>query len=1094
MSSSDRDRGKRRGEEDTLAVGADTFNVRAGLEDTHASGQDPTLDSGDPEPASSGRLPARGERFAHFEVLDVLGRGGMSVVLAAHDVDLDRTIALKVMRADAAGDSQGPSAQARLLREAQALARLSHPNVVTVHEVGIEGERVYLAMEKVEGSTATAWLREATRSWREVVAVFKQAAAGLAAAHAAGFVHRDVKPDNILVRRDGRVVVTDFGLVSAAGEPGAGASGSTPAVRSPTPMPTPLPARTPLPGAGPLAFSLTHTGTMLGTPAYMAPEQHLHRSVDARADQFGFCVSLFEALFGKRPFRGDSYNTLRTAVTEGRIVAPPDDSPVPAWLRKVVLRGLATAPQDRYSSMDELLAALSNDPAVRRRRLGTIAAIGGGFVALAALAAFGMSRSTGTAPPSPCQVSPDELAGAWDADVRRAVERALVETRRAHAPATWSRVAALLDAQAGEWLEMRREACVATRVRGTQSEHLLDLRTQCLARRKDELAALTAVLAKGSDPEVLNRAVGAASALTPMAACADVAALDALVPLPDDPSQRERVLAVGRRLDEVEALSRTGQWGKAVESIAAVVTEARAIAHPPTLARALLAQGRALDKSGKPQEAEPVLRETLDAAAGARDHTTIARAWVELVEVVGFSQVRSDDALAMQQSAELAVKVTGDATLAAELDRTLGRVLLKKGDFASSRRHAEAAVAGFEHALGKDSASVAASLQGLAIVSARLGDFSAAQAHYERALAIFRAALGEDHPAVGGVLNDMGALLSHQDRHAAARPYYEQAAVVFERSLGAAHPHVATVVYNLGVLTRDLGDPGTALGHFQKAEEVYRAALGPDHPDVASAVASQGVTLQVMGRFDEARVLFDRGLAMIERALGPDHVETAVVLESIALLEQDIGQLDAARARYDRVLAIEEQAYGKENPELGDTLLNLGSLEALRGHPRDARRHLERALALAERGHGPASTTTAIVLHALGDLERQEGRHPAALERLALARAIFERELGPAHPDLGVTLTSMGQSQLALGRTAEAVTTLRQAVAISEKAPSDATSLPLARLALGRALWESGEDRAAARAMVEDAAGALAKLGPGNKAAHKAAETWLRAH
>ena len=281
MSSSDRVRGKRGGEDDTLAdVGADTFDGRESGPDALGA----TVDSGSAggsEPGSSGKLPKRGDRFAHFEVLDVLGRGGMSVVLAAHDVALDRTIALKVMRTEIEGGSHSSSVQQRLLREAQALARLSHPNVVTVHEVGIEGERVYLAMERVDGSTLTAWSAAATRTWREVVAVFRQAGAGLAAAHAAGFVHRDVKPDNILVRRDGHVVVTDFGLVSATGlDPGASGN-ALPAVSRLTPVPgTPL-------------ASLTHTGTMLGTPAYMAPEQHLHRSVDARADQFGFCVSLY---------------------------------------------------------------------------------------------------------------------------------------------------------------------------------------------------------------------------------------------------------------------------------------------------------------------------------------------------------------------------------------------------------------------------------------------------------------------------------------------------------------------------------------------------------------------------------------------------------------------------------------------------------------------------------------------------------------------------------------------------------------------------------------------------------------------------------
>jgi WD40 repeat protein/serine/threonine protein kinase len=305
-------------------------------------------------------------QIAHYTVIGTLGSGGMGVVYVAHDQQLGRRVALKLLRHAHATEV----ARARLQREAMAMARLSHPNVVTVHEVGTFRGQVFLAMEFVGGASLRAWLNMCKRSWRETIAIFIQAGEGLSAAHDAGLIHRDFKPDNVLVGDDGRVRVADFGL--AHGLDFADLGDATPDSADSGPS---------NPGV-PLSSPLTETGMIVGTPAYMAPEQHENSSrIDARSDQFAFCVALWEGLYGKRPFAGVSLAELRMAMKEGRIQHPLDPGDVPPWLHRVILRGLSINPDNRWPSMRELLVALARDPErVRSRRLRiaglTIATLG----------------------------------------------------------------------------------------------------------------------------------------------------------------------------------------------------------------------------------------------------------------------------------------------------------------------------------------------------------------------------------------------------------------------------------------------------------------------------------------------------------------------------------------------------------------------------------------------------------------------------------------------------------------------------------------------------------------------------------------------
>src|SRR5713101_7906905 len=323
-----------------------------------------------------GLVPSGGQPMVgRYEVLAPIGAGGMGVVYAAHDPQLDRKVALKMLRPSGLPGVSPQQLRARILREGRAMARLSHPNVLAVHDVGEFQDHVFVAMELAEGGTVASWLRERPRSWREVLDVFLAAGRGLAAAHAQGLVHRDFKPENILFGGDGRVRVTDFGVAQLTAVPGSEL----------------LTAGTPEAGGPTLSLC---SSALVGSPAYMAPEQMRGEQADVRADLFSFCVSLYEALYGERPFAGETVADLQRAVSKSEVQHPPGGTRVPAWIHRALLRGLRAEPGERPQMMEALLASLSR-PGRRwpPRAVGpTLALLAGTVVVVLAGALFWGSR------------------------------------------------------------------------------------------------------------------------------------------------------------------------------------------------------------------------------------------------------------------------------------------------------------------------------------------------------------------------------------------------------------------------------------------------------------------------------------------------------------------------------------------------------------------------------------------------------------------------------------------------------------------------------------------------------------------------------
>jgi hypothetical protein len=418
----------------------------------------------------------RGSSVGRYVVLGRLGAGGMGVVYAAYDPELDRRVALKLVLPGIAG-SEG---RTRMLREAQALAKLSHPNIVTVHDVGTHEALVWLAMEFVQGKTLGAWLRAAPRGWPEVLDTCVRAGRGVAAAHVAGLLHRDIKPDNIMVDQGGRVRVMDFGLARTGDEESA-------------PVPPPPQDAAVTPKVEALAMRITQAGALVGTPAYMAPEQLVGDEIGPAADQFSLCATLWEGLYGVRPFSGDDLAGLTMSVMEG-VPTVPKKGRVPSWLRKVLERGLAASPKHRWPSVEALLDALARGRSRARLRRGLAVA---GVIGLGAAGVWGWRELDRRDRIAGCDAAGAAIAESWNDNTRAQLRGALLATGVGYAEATADKLMPWLDAKASAWRAARSELCLDREVYGAWSAELAERGQWCLDERRMELEALVTELSRG---------------------------------------------------------------------------------------------------------------------------------------------------------------------------------------------------------------------------------------------------------------------------------------------------------------------------------------------------------------------------------------------------------------------------------------------------------------------------------------------------------------------------------------------------------------------------------------------------------------------
>lgn len=933
---------------------------------TRDSGQEiprPDLAGTAPSAALSCVLPLGcGDRVGRYVVQARVGAGAMGVVYAAYDPELDRKVALKLINPESSAGSDPSAASERTLRlqrEAQAMARLSHPHVVAVHDVGEINGQIFIAMELIDGTTLREWLQDARRGWREVLRAMTSAGQGLVAAHESGLVHRDFKLDNVLRSREGRVLVTDFGLArplwSAEAAQRRDGSGGSDA------------------GAALLGVELTRTGAFLGTPVYMAPEVLDGQPADALSDQFSFCVALYEALYGKRPYSATDLAAQRDEKRRGAVRPAPAGSRVPGWLRRAVWRGLHPLREQRHASMAALLRTLGRDPdGGRRRWLGAA----GAAVLVGALLGGVYLRAPGRL----CRGADKRLTNVWDGAARDAVRAALLATGRPLAADTWQRIGSLLDDYRRDWIAVSTEACEATRVLGTQSDSMLALRMDCLERRLEELKALSELLLH-ADPELIAHAVTAARALTPIAVCSDRAALTARVRPPEEGAVRARVEAIRRSLAHGHALDRAGRFTDGLLVAERAAAEASATPYRPIAAESLLLHGRLTAHAGRPRAAERILLSAIAAAESARHDEVAALAWLELLDAIRI--LRPADAQMGEALATAAVeRLGGSGMLRAQLLDRIGSIRLAQGQYPEAASSFRTALE-----LAGDDRLAPEILAHLAVVLGHLGKNDEKLAALRRALAVQEELLGPQHPLLGEIIERLADVLADQREYAESESMYRRALALRESGLEPTDPRIAESLADLALLLHETQRSLAALPLLQRALALNEQAFGPEHPDVAAVLDDLGLVLHDLNRPAEARLRFERSLAIREKALGSAHPLVGASLEHLARTLLELGDNGGALSRHQRALAIGEKALGPDNPELFPALMGIGKTYLYLNQPRAALVPLQRACKLGEE-RPPASR--AECQYRLGVAHLRAGELAAARELFRAATPVLQ--------------------------------------------------------------------------------------------------------
>ena len=868
---------------------------------------------GDADPPRTDDLPAPAS-IGRFTVLRELGRGGTGVVYAAYDEQLDRKVAVKLLHSETREDV----ARVRLMREAQAMARLSHPNIVGVHEVGTFGRQVYVAMEFVHGMTLHAWLKRRRRDFHEIVAMFRQAGEGLAAAHDAGLVHRDFKPANVMVGEDGRVRVLDFGLARADVSPAAG-----PGLEDLAPAEEHSSA---LANLRSLDASITLTGLMLGTPAYMAPEQFLGTRVDARSDQFAFCVALFEAAYRARPFSGDTLAELMASVLAGVVsdaVAPPS---VPRALRPLLLRGLQRDPAARWPALRPLLAALAPMARAPVRRSW----FAGAGVA-AALAWSGVALATrGTLVDPVCTGGQAQIEALWDPQAQARLEEGVRSSGLSQASAVWTRVEAGLDRYSEDWLVGYADAC-------GESGEILDLRMACLGERHRALATAIRMF-EDVDADLLAHADRMVADLPPIDVCADEGYLREKVRPPADPAVKALVKALREDLKDAQTHETGGKLSEALaaleKAIAAAPTD-----YPPLRAELAYAKGTILENLGRYEEARTALEVAFFAAVESGHHEYTIDAANRLAYVVGRRLSDRRVSRVWLTHAEIYAQREGDP-----LRR--GRVATTAGALANS----------------------AAAMGGDTMAEARTA--------FDQAGRAFAEARAEDTVDYARYLHFYGDFLTHAADPEAGIRAHAASLKRMAHLLGPQHPDVAMVYNSYGISLDRAKRYDDALATYRKG-----LAAAVDLPNQRNHVYmtlyfNSAEAYLALGRAAEAEEAMRAGIAVLERSSDKYLRETHLLQVILARMIAGQGRPAEAEALLTEALTRGEAAWGPKEPILGDALLTLADERRQAGDPHEARALAERALELSVgdnelRGFGfRVRWTLARILADLGEVPR----------------------------------------------------------------------------------------------------------------------------
>jgi tetratricopeptide (TPR) repeat protein len=726
-----------------------------------------------------------------------------------------------------------------------------------------------------------------------------------------------------------------------------------------------------------------------GTPAYMAPEQWRGQEAGTAADIFSWGILAWELLYGERPFRGGSRFALATAVTTGKRSPPPRGRRAPKWLRRVLERGLAPDPADRWPSMAALLAALERGRT--RARLQIVAVVALTTAALVGLG-LGLHRWDLARRDAACTAAGAEILTTWSDEARRQVRAAFTASGAADAAATADRVTPWLDERAAAWQRARADACMRAD-RGTWDPALTVPALWCLEDRQMELAALVAEFQRAT-PTTVQKAVTAATSLGTTDLCLDEGALRRL-PVPPD-SEREALRSLRADLTHARSLDLTGQYKPALEL--ASKTRAAATAWAPLAAAAQAQESISRLRLGQYAGAEADGMGAYFTAANVGAWTVAAATATTLITVVGVQQARTSEAQVWSRHAEMAISQAGDPTglLTAKRLSYLGLVQLGAGALAEAHDLMGRGLVLWEAALGPDHPDVAKSVGNLAIVASARGHHAEARALYARTLEIYERTLGPDHPDVAQVLGNVGHDHNDTGEYAAAIPLFERSLTIFERTLDPGHPNIATNLCNLATAHLMLGDPATARPRLERCLQIYERSLGPEHPQLVEALGGLTVVHTAAGELAEARALAARALEILERAHGTEHASVALALDNLAEVALASGADAEARALASRALAIVDRTPDRERTTELRTLRILADLALRSGQPAAALPLAERAVQTADALEGVPPDHHVVAFLLARSLVAVGGDAARAL-RLATAARDGLRAAGPLH-------------------------------------------------------------------------------------------------
>ncbi len=885
-------------------------------------------------------------KLGRLVILEPLGSGGMGTVFAAYDPRLERKVAVKLLR------GRGASSE-RVLREARVLGKLDHPNVVRVFDATENDGVIAIVMELAPGETLRRYAAQ-RRTWRELLRVMQSVAEGLAAAHGAGVVHRDIKPDNIVIGPD-RARLVDFGLACERG-----ASDEAPHDR--------------LDGAG--------------TPAYMAPEVRAGGPANEASDQFSFGVTFFEALYGKRP-HGDT-TTSESAGAPGDPVAGAARAggEVPRWLGRAIRRTLCADPAARFASMDALLRELGRDRRQRRKLLA---------VSLAGLALVAGGYVAGKTP-----AAPGDLCGGGQARVSNAWPPGSFERLRASLGDTpWDRktVDDLADLTRA-WEASHRRICEATRVHAGQPPSLLELRMRCLDRRFDRILAFSAALGRPLDTEARERANEGVAALPRPERC-ETLVDGAELALPDDPHAREQVLKAERDLDQAWAAYALGRYRDASDIRSRVAEDTKDLNAPAFGAQLALLDAAIDGRWNAPEAARHSLRKALHAAAETHQHSVELEVWIKRLKLELFDGqlVRVVEWAPFARAA--AARAGREST---EIDGIEAEARRGSGDFTESRSLLVGALAKGGTLRGDQRALLE---MNLGSVELAVGDPVAAQAAFGRAHVLAEQALGSDHPSLGLYLGKRAMAARDLGRMAEALSLHEQALALRRRAYGDSDRGVATTLVRraetliaagklalavrdleaarqspwtkrLGEIDRALADAAAARGDRATAVELYRRARQSDpRQSLAAELARAGATVGL----DELPTsgplsLESARAASVTIVLLHDRGETASAAREAELLRERWGEAPPSAAVCNEIAAAHQHIGRTEQA----TKSYRAALAALADEP--SRERLRALTGIADSSRDAAAAKAALAqLDAMPELDRSSRRRLEAIAK-----------------------------------------------------------------------------------------------------------------